>query len=204
MKMYMPLILAFFTSVIFTLPCLSNIELACEPQNEISIKDLPSRSRPGYKVDPYIDIAINLQRMASDKATNLLLNLVKDDPEGEKLIILCRMLYTAKPKKTFRRPSLGGPRCLGQTSDDDWLLEPIEIVDGIPFLIVTGYTIAGAPEPAKMYITYCIHNCDWNVFQFKPKSLEEKQKALDKLITSPKWKAPLTEDEKKFLSSQIK
>ena len=87
-----------------------------------------------------------------------------------------------------------------------FLLEPREheLVDGVPFLVVQGYSLGGKAESASDYLSYCVSECAWRQEEFKPRTALEKQKALDKLLTSPKWKAGLSEDEKQFLSSQIK
>ena len=78
------------------------------------------------------------------------------------------------------------------------------MVDGVPFLITRGYRLGGEPEPAEKYLMYCIQQCDWNDGRFKPKTEQEKRKALDKLLASTKWKAQLNEREEAFLSSQTK
>jgi hypothetical protein len=39
--------------------------------------------------------------------------------------------------------------------------------------------------------------------QYRVKSAEEKQQALQKLLTSAKWKRPLEDYERDFLSQQI-
>jgi hypothetical protein len=103
----------------------------------------------------------------------------------------------------LRRPRFGGHLCIGQTTGEDWQLDPIEIIDGVPFLVTTGGLLIGMAEIPYHYLVYCTEECDWNKFVYKSKTAEEKQKALEKLLASPKWKEPLTKEEKKFLSSQI-
>jgi hypothetical protein len=113
------------------------------------------------------------------------------------------MLFQAKPGGEFRPPALGAPAHLGDTEFKAWPREPIDLVDGVPFLVVGGYMLAGSPERAERYLAYCVENCDWNTQAFKPKSLEEKRKALAKLAASPGWKKPLTEEAVDALSRQI-
>jgi hypothetical protein len=182
------------------------------------LKELPSVFPAGrgwsYKVDPYI-AAAKLQAADRDEAVESLRTAAKDadaaakhavqypHQSSDKVILLCRMLFTAKPNGEFRRPMIGAPLCLGDTDLKDWPLEPIEIVDGIPFLVVRGYQGSGVPEPAEHYLSYCLQECDWAADRFQPKAAGEKKKALDKLLTSRKWKRPLTEYEEGFLLSQV-
>jgi hypothetical protein len=137
----------------------------------------------------------------------------------ERTAILCRMLFTARPGSTFNRPSLlGGPSFLGGAPPReapfsveknlnfiDWPSEPIEIVDGVPFLVVTGYTYEGYwdPRSAESYVRYCVQNCDWSSFPFSLKPEPEMRQALRKLIDSPKWRRPLEAWEQQHLTEQI-
>lgn len=167
--------------------------------------DLPNVDE-AYRADPFIRAAVRLQGLGRDAAIKELLAYMQDSTHpnaDDQVIVLCRMLFVQKPGGEFRRPGLGAPGFLGQTTLSDWPLEPVEIVDGVPFKIVIGYALAGYPEQGDWYLKYCVANCDWSSTLFKVASEEEKRAALDKLIESPKWKTKLTEDKKKFLSSQI-
>jgi hypothetical protein len=189
-------------------------------KKNISIRDLPSVLVPGYSVDPYITAAVSLQTAGKEKAVETLTAFTRDldknwDKDvklgikeewrhGPKVVVLCRLLFTAKPKEEFRPCGLGAPICLGGTGPKDWPLEPIALVGGVPFLVVEGYFGGGAPEPASSYLDYCVRKCDWNTERYQAKTGEEKQKALEKLLASKTWKNALTDEEKKFLSQQIK
>jgi len=156
-------------------------------------------------VDPYLAAAAKFQAVGKEKAVAIL-RAAANDPkvENEVVIVLCRLLFTAKPKGEFRRPMIGRPHCLGGTGPADWPLEPIEVVDRVPFLIATGYEMAGQAEPAGEYLDYCLKECAWGATEFKPRTAAEKQAALAGLLASKKWKQPLTEFERKFLADQIK
>ncbi|MDB5306218.1 MAG: hypothetical protein JWO38_420 [Gemmataceae bacterium] len=170
----------------------------------VALKDLPAfHGRGAYKVDPYLAAAEWLQEAGKDKATETLAKWA-EERDGDKVIVLCRMLFVVRPKGEFRRPSIGAPFQPGGADSRDWPLEPLELVDGVPFLVVRGYVLGGYPEPAREYLDYCLDKCDWSTKKYKPKTAEEKQKALAKLMASDKWKVPLTDDEKRFLADQIK
>jgi hypothetical protein len=176
---------------------------AADPPSEFLAK-LPGFRFGGrdYKVDAYIDAAIELQKLGEDKAIKALYENGANERGFDSTIVLARMLFVAKAKQEFRRPRIGGAQFLGDTSYKDWPLEPIEIIDGIPFLIVTGYRGSGVAE--QNYLGYCVDKCDWNPTKFKRKSAREKKKALEKLLASLKWEEPLEEREKAYLAAQIK
>ena len=136
--------------------------------------------------------------------------------EEQKVAVLCRMLFTRRPGSDFERPSLGGPSFLGMdssrtiyfTSDPifkKWSLEPIELVDGVPFAVVTGYSIEGHVDPrsAELYVRYCMTNCNWSSVRFTTKSMEQKEAALQKLLSSAKWERQLEGWEREYLTKQL-
>ena len=121
----------------------------------------------------------------------------------DKIYVLCRMLFVARPGSRFDPPFLGGPAFLGKGGPTQvltngfggfyfplWPLCPIEIVDGVPFLITDGYLRQGIINPGevKSYVRYCIKNCDWSQIQFTPKTMEQKTAALEKLLASPNFR----------------
>lgn len=173
--------------------------------DDVALKNLPAMRRRSYQADPYIAAASKLQELGEEKAIEILRRAAKgpDQNDSKSVIVLCRMLFTAKPKGTFRQPMLGGPYLPGGTQSEDWSLVPLEIVDGVPFLVVEGYVLSGFPEPSAYYLDYCLKECDWASTKFKPKTAAERNKALEKLLASPKWTQPLTDNEKAFLSKQI-
>ncbi len=98
---------------------------------------------------------------------------------------------------------IGGAGFFGGTDYSDWPLEPIELVDGVPFLITRGYVLGGLPEADEWYLHYCETNCDWSNSHYAIKTDQQKREALYKLLASPKWKRPLDTSEREFLSEQI-
>ena len=173
---------------------------------ETALADLPGLNFDGsYKVDPFIRAAVVLQKMGKEKACEKMLELAANPERGNRVIVLCRMLFKKKAAGEFRPPALGQPEFFGGTTHNDWPLVPIELVDGVPFLITRGYSLEGKAESAKDYLKYyCMKECAWNEFAFKEMDQEPKQSALDELLASPKWKVPLGDAEKKFLAEQIK
>jgi hypothetical protein len=176
------------------------------------LRELISRAR----FDQFLRAAIELQALGKDLACNAWLEFLKEHNDrknltegklanqGPEMVALCRMLFTKRPDSEFRRSRIGGALFLGGTNYDDWPLEPIEIVDGVPFSVVGGYVIAGEAEPINIYLGYCMGNCDWNSYRFGAKSEVQKEEALKKLLALPKWKQDLTAWEKDFFLAQIR
>jgi hypothetical protein len=160
-----------------------------EPASLMSLPDFGIRSKKEYRCDPYIRAAVRLQRLGREAAIDALGELSREEGvEGHRAIILCRMLFTKKAGGEFRRPLLGAAAFLDGTDYPDWPLEPIEVVDGVPFLIVRSYTLGGVPESSEGYLDYCVTDCEWNSVPYRVKTVAERTKALDKLTRSPKWK----------------
>lgn len=180
--------------------------VAASSCSSVSLKRLPSFYDGGldYKVDPYIRAAVSLQALGKDKGCERLLALARsssDVLQGQQVFILCRMLFAAKPGADFRGPAIGAPTFLRGRSD--WSLEPIECVDGVPFLITRGYDIDGCPEQSWSYVDYCMKECVWSNYHWRLLTYAEKKAALAKLLASNKWKEPVDERDIEFLSAQI-
>ena len=156
-----------------------------------------------YKVYPYLSVAVELQNMGTERRIQAIRSLAKNQVNDNKIIVLCRMLFEMEKESEFRRPRIGDAVFLGGTDYSDWPLEPIEIINGIPVLIVSGYSVAGKPETALSYLEYCITYCSWHTERYELKSDAEKQIAINLLIASQKWKKQLLEEEIKWFFSQI-
>ena len=165
--------------------------------------DLPDWQMGRFKIAPYLHVAAELQAKGREAACQRLLEVAKTHQEENQVIVLCRMLFQKRGPADFRRPWIGAPSFFGGTDIKDWPLEPIEVIDGVPFLITRGYMLAGVPEPAESYLRMCMTECDWNLVPFAEPTPKRLKDALEKLTSSPKWKRPLDGNEKEFLSAQI-
>jgi serine/threonine protein kinase len=159
-----------------------------------------------FRANQLLQKATAMQAMDRMTALEKLHDMARVKSSGDLVIALCRMLFTPRAGTQFRRPMIGGPHFLGGTDYSDWPLEPIEVVNGIPFLIVRSYMLAGTPESSESYLRYCEENCDWSGVRYRYTARDDKEKAaaLAKLLASPKWKHPLTGSEKSWLSEQIR
>lgn len=135
--------------------CCGGASRADEPAaGEIGVADLLMLPNDpyAYKVDEYLDAARSLQALGKGKACALLKELAAKELFAKngwpflRTVTLCRMLFRAKPKGTFRRAGIGAWGFVGKRDSDDWPLEPIAIVDGVPFLVADGAMLGGLPK----------------------------------------------------------
>jgi hypothetical protein len=145
---------------------------------------------PGhYRVDPYLRAAVELQALDRASAMDRLHDMAGDAHITPNVIILCRMLFTGRrgSADAFRPAGIGAPDFLTGTQSD-WPLWPIEVVDGVPFMIVWFIEIDGFPQAPESHLHYCEENCDWTDFKYTLKTPQQKQDALAQLLSSEKWR----------------
>ena len=135
--------------------------------------------------------------------------MAKEQDNAARISVLCRMLFKPKAQAVMRPPRLGSVRFLDDSTTgnvpgpSEWPLEPIAIVDGVPFLIVRGYMLLGRPESAHEYFPDCEANGEWSDVRYHVVTMKQKRDALSKLMKSPKWHSALSEWARVFLSEQI-
>src|SRR5262249_49063837 len=97
---------------------------------QISLSKLPLVRWGGYRADPYIATAAQLQALGRRAACQELLTLSHSPGLGDsdRIVVLCRMLFTNRPTQQFRRANIGSAAFWGHTTDADWPLEPIELI----------------------------------------------------------------------------
>ena len=172
-------------------------------EGTINLNDLPM-VYDTFKIAPYVRAAAEIQSMGKDKGCRYLYHLGGTPNETGQIAILCRMLFSKKGKSEFRPLGFGHPEFLGGTGADDWPLLPLELIDNVPFFIISGYSGAGEAEHSRAYLKYCQGNCEWSKTPFDKVTDETIEKALEKLLASKKWKTPLTDYQREYLISQTK
>src|SRR3954447_4235595 len=94
----------------------------------ISLADLPDFfEERASRCDPYIRAAVALQALGR-KAACATLTALAADSGGDRIIVLCRMLFAARPGGVFRRPLIGELKLFGETECGDWPTGPVELV----------------------------------------------------------------------------
>jgi hypothetical protein len=156
-----------------------------------------------YRAPHYIEAAVALQAQGEAKAKAALKIFAKKDHRDFRTVVLCRMLFTAKPDKDFRRSNIGAPHFVGRTVSKDWPLDPIVLIDDVPILLTLGHALAGIGEHPSDYLQYCVDNCDWSKTAYKRKTPEELTKALETLLADKRLAGRLSKSEREFLADQI-
>ena len=167
----------------------------------IDIKDCPDLRH--FRPEPYLRVVLALQSIPKDEAISLIRKWSAQPDYNEQIVILCRMLFEAEDRSQFRRPGLGGAQFFGATTYDDWPLEPIALVNDIPFKIVFGYILAGVAESGSTYFQHCVTKGKWTSRRYHIATTAEIQKAFDQLTDSKVWKKPLSDWEVRELKKQI-
>ncbi len=161
----------------------------------------PARS---YKCGHFIKVVLAGSKAGEDVSIASLRRFVKSGASDVDVVALCRLLYTGKDAKKLRRAAIGGTSFPGGTEYRDWPLEPIEIVEGVPFLISESYLCMGVSETALEYLAYCRQEGIWAPRLSVEKSTAELERALATILHSKKWKTDLYEDETRFLKEQVR
>ena len=170
----------------------------------------PPRVIRPFRCAPYVQAAVRLQALGKTQACRDLLVLAKwEDKQpypwdnGNRAITLCRMLFVPRAGQPFRRAAIGACNFFGGTTYSDWPLEPITLIDQVPFLITKGYGGADYAEPSISYVRYCIDGCDWSSSRYRPLSQPQEEQALQKLFALPLWKKELSADDREFFAQQL-
>jgi hypothetical protein len=177
-----------------------------------------------FRSKPYIELAAMLQSMPRSEAENLLIERAASGKCDEQVVILCSMLFVDKNGSPFPGKSgmglfskytspknINNQYGLGATRSGDWANWPIQIIDGVPFLVAAEHNasfadmwLASAPSPlAPVYLQYCLSQGTWTSEHFTVADLTTRQRALNALVKSPIWKRALNDDEIKYLTYQI-
>jgi hypothetical protein len=82
----------------------------------------------------------------------------------------------------------------GSMRAEDWPFLPFAITNGVPLSMTLGYALAGRPEPAGDYLTYCVSNGVFRTNTFPTPSRASASHALKQVLASPAWKALKWED----------
>ena len=164
-----------------------------------------------FRAEPYLRATAALQAKGKDAACVELMTVARrsgrDPRANQAIIILCRMLFTAKQGVPLRGPRLGRPVMVGQNlplRGVDGDSGPITLVDGVPFCLTYGYDLDGRAELADAYLAYCIMHGDWATAPYTPASNAKMREALKQLLNSPRWERPLEATERDFLEGQIR
>lgn len=156
---------------------------------------------------PILQAAIDLQvrqRRWPDSGPAELMRLAIESEGGhdEHVIALCRLLFESRTQDSLRMAALGLPEFIGDTRVQDWPLAPIHIHNGVPFYIVSGWSVGGFPEPASWYLTYCLQEGVWVDSEYRMPDRSAFRIAANDFVESGPWKCQLDEHQRSFIIRQ--
>ena len=146
---------------------------------------------PSYRVNAYLQLAIELQQMDRVARTNRLREMCDNSATASQIYVLCRMLFEADGPEEFRPPGIGNPSFADSPqgnsatkAQNPWPLDPIALHQGIPILVVLGYYSTGLPESPLSYLEYCQNSCKERPERFRPRSNDEILAVLQDFLES--------------------
>ncbi|MCE0522275.1 MAG: hypothetical protein LV480_05125 [Methylacidiphilales bacterium] len=110
---------------------------------------------------------------------------------------LCLMVYDPKPGSGLPIPMFGLPGFPNTGGYNDhglmnlttWPRFPLALSKGVPFLLVSGYALAGLAEPGIDYLKRCQAHGEFHTNLYPIPTYDEAKIALHELISSSQWKA---------------
>jgi hypothetical protein len=109
----------------------------------------------------------------------------RDDLDAQRIFLVVRALCDPPAPLAIGAPSLTLPPGL-----TGWPRFPLVERDGVPFLVVTGYTLAGKPESPLVHVDACRDHGT-----LRPATpAGEPAAAAEALIASPEWRAAIHDD----------
>ena len=122
-----------FTIIIACALSVSSIAQNFYSQFEFKIGQCSSINSGDYASNSYLELASYTQSLEKTKAIDIITIFANTGKYEDQIIILTRMLFQAKKDSVLRRPMIGAPGFAGNTDYEDWPMEPIEILNDIPF-----------------------------------------------------------------------
>lgn len=115
------------------------------------------------------------------------------DPWGERdnyVTWLCLLVYNPRPHHVFKVPVFGAPDFPtgAENFSSTWPKFPLAFERDIPFLLVSGYTLAGLAWPGSYYVEDCHKNGVLRAKLYRVPSKKDAEAALKEFLTSPHWK----------------
>jgi len=119
---------------------------------------------------------------------------------AQQVSTICRIIFKPKEGTPMRGPYLGGAMNLPHESMDlkDWPLFPLAESDGVYFMLVSGYILAGMAETGREYLDYCRSAGTFRTTPVIIPTEKIAQHALDNLLSSAAWKKIKWKDSKWF------
>ncbi len=173
--------------------------LAVSPVLRGEAIDLASDSLTTETYNPakLVETANKLIDLGKDKADASLLKYAETNYAYSSYVAwLCLLVYDPKPDAGLPIPLFGAPDfpytfpyTHGLINSVDWPRFPLTLNRGVPFLLVSGYTVGGVPESGTAYIQRCQSNGTFHAVEYPIVTHSDARIGLDDLLSSAKWDA---------------
>jgi hypothetical protein len=131
--------------------------LPSQELNESSarLKKAPSILGDTYQCGEMVDLVNHLRRIGKNRSLASLRKYLASGGEDDKVLVICRLLFVNP--KGWDAPVLGKPvPDISEDAAKKFPLFPIALSEGVPFLLVKGYSLKGQPESAAK----CLQRCE--------------------------------------------
>jgi hypothetical protein len=120
-----------------------------------SLSKLPKVRLGQYRFEPWVEAANHLKQLGKDDSLRILKAYFAKSPDHERIQLMCRLLF-ANPKG-WDPPKFGapGPDGIDVQAIKRFPLFPFAISDGVPFVVVGGYSSGGKIGGGKQCLDLC-------------------------------------------------
>lgn len=143
------------------------------------LESAPKIEGSTYKCSDMAKALNQLRAIGKPRCLKALNDYLSEGGDEDKVLVVCRLMF--HNPKGWLQPALGEPLPLiNHNAVDKFELFPIAVQNGVPFLLVQGYSLGGMPESAKR----CLKLCEGFPFADKEYSTSRDGEAAKTLINS--------------------
>ena len=107
-----------------------------------------------YQCGEMVQVVNHLRKLGKDKSLAALRGYLANDGDNDKVLVICRLLFVNP--KGWDAPILGQPSpTINEDAAKRFPLFPVGLSNGVPFLLVEGYSLKGKAESAVACLKLC-------------------------------------------------
>jgi hypothetical protein len=158
----------------------------------------PSIAGNTYKCGQMVQVVNHFRKLGKEKSLTALRNYLANGGENDKVLIICRLLFVNP--KGWDAPILGEPSpSINEDAAKKFLLFPIALSNGVPFLLIEGYQLEGKAESAIA----CLKLCEGFALVNKDYSSADHEKAARALTQTKEFRQLYQETDRQAMTDMI-
>jgi hypothetical protein len=162
------------------------------------LKKTPSIAGHTYQCGEMVQVVNHLRKRGKEKSLAALREYLLDGGDNDKVLVICRLLFVNP--KGWEFPILGAPVPeINEDASKTFPLFPVAISEGVPFLLVEGYTLNGKAEPA----TECLKLCEGFALVKEDYLVSGYEKAARALIETKTFRGLYREADKREMVEMV-